>query len=144
MLERATPNNVPVWVIDPALDPAGDEVVYAEYGGIYVTDIQGQAPQQILTTPNNGVPGGCTGWAAPKWSPDGQSVITENLGDIYHVTKTGNQWTSQLLINWPGNQCSPSFSPDGTQIAFLSRTDAAGNFLRSRTQSLTGTLHRER
>ena len=129
MLEGGTPSSVPVWVINPALDAAGDEVVYAESGGIYISDIQGQAPTQILTTPNNGNPGGCTGWAAPKWSPDGQSVITENQGHIYRVTKSGDQWTSQLLINWPGSQCNPSFSPDGTKIAFLSTRDAAGHVL---------------
>lgn len=55
-------------------------------------------------------------------SPDGQTIIFDVLGDIYTVSVGGGDATP--LLTGRHFDSNPRFSPDGTQIAFLS--DRAG------------------
>jgi imidazolonepropionase-like amidohydrolase/WD40 repeat protein len=63
-----------------------------------------------------------TTWSNVSVSPDGATLIFDMLGDIYSVPLTGGEATA-LTSGIPWNY-QPSFSPDGSKIAFIS--DRAG------------------
>lgn len=62
---------------------------------------------------------------APVWSPDGSSIAFDGvlnsdvLRDIFLVTVSEDPEQTQLTT-LPGFDCYPSFSPDGTQIVYMS------------------------
>ncbi|MBI5689011.1 MAG: PD40 domain-containing protein [Verrucomicrobia bacterium] len=58
----------------------------------------------------------------PALSPDGKTLVFSWFGDLWSVPSTGG--TARPLTRHPGRDTSPSFSPDGTQIAFLSDREA--------------------
>ena len=59
---------------------------------------------------------------APRWSPDGQSILysmaVAGNTDIYRVPATGG--TPQRLTDTPGIDIGGSYSPDGSKIVFES------------------------
>ena len=60
----------------------------------------------------------------PALSPDGRTLAFDWNGDIWRVPVEGGKAT--VLTRHPGKDLSPSFSPDGKEIAFLS--DREGGF----------------
>ena len=56
-------------------------------------------------------------------SPDGQTIVFDLLGDIYTVPVDGGQATR--VTSGMGYDTQPTFSPDGTRIAYIS--DAGGS-----------------
>ncbi|MBT8076524.1 MAG: PD40 domain-containing protein [Gammaproteobacteria bacterium] len=63
-----------------------------------------------------------TTWSNVTVSPDGKTLVFDMLGDIYSVPVSGGEATALTDgIEW---NYQPTFSPDGSQIAFVS--DRAG------------------
>lgn len=64
-------------------------------------------------------------WMSVDVSPDGQSVVFDLLGDIYTMPVTGGQATR--IIGGLSFESQPTFSPDGTTLAFLSDRSGVEN-----------------
>ena len=60
-------------------------------------------------------------WISLDVSPDGQTIVFELLGDLYKLPIGGGKATR--LTDGPGYDAQPRYSPDGTQIAFVSDRD---------------------
>jgi hypothetical protein len=66
-----------------------------------------------------------TTWSDVDVSPDGKTVIFDMLGDIYSVPIEGGKATAITAeIAW---NFQPRFSPDGSEIAFISDRGGADN-----------------
>ncbi len=65
---------------------------------------------------------------APVWSPDGSSIAFDGvlnsdlLRDVFLVT-VSDRPVQTRITTLPGFDCYPSFSPDGTQIVYMSERD---------------------
>ncbi|UTW58298.1 PD40 domain-containing protein [Kordiimonas sp. SCSIO 12603] len=64
-------------------------------------------------------------WIALDVSPDGSTIMFEILGDIYTMPMAGGEATA--VLTGMGFQSQPSYSPDGTEIAFISDQDGSEN-----------------
>ena len=93
---------------------------------IYVMDNDGGNPRRLTNNPAKDL--------APSWSPDGKRIafISDRDGhpdrapgwftdEIYVMDADGGN--EQNLTNHPSDDRSPSWSPDGTRIAFQSYRD---------------------
>lgn len=104
--------------------PAGDRVVYQALGHIYVRDLPEGEPRR-LTTQNDHFE------FYPSFSRNGRFIVyttwdDEDLGSVRVAAVDGSRaWT---VTDTPGQYVEPTFSPDGTRIAF---TRVAGGWLRS-------------
>lgn len=92
---------------------------------------QDQERLHVLTTDGTiretyaNLPGGVA--RAPRFSPDGQTLIYQggtNIQDIYSISRGSSVPT--LLVGWNGDESFPTFSPDGSKIAFQSNSTPAG------------------
>jgi len=93
---------------------------------IYVTDATGQSPQRV--TDRGGVN------IDPSWAPDGRSIVFvgcpesvcfEDDYEIYALTLDG-QSPAQRLTSDRLRDHDPYYSPDGTKLAWLTRTSTQG------------------
>ncbi len=64
-------------------------------------------------------------WIALDVSPDGSTIIFEILGDIYTMPMAGGEATA--IMTGMGFQSQPTYSPDGSQIAFVSDEGGSEN-----------------
>ena len=111
----------------PAWSPDGLYIVFtsSELAGssdIYVMNADGSYPRRLTTNPSVDT--------FPAWSPDGQHIVymsdmeepgdIDNPGnfDIYVMKADGSE--IRRLTSEPGEDTNPTWSPDGTWIAFLS------------------------
>jgi len=62
-------------------------------------------------------------WRSLDVSPDGSTIVFDVLGDIFSVETGGGE--ARLILGGLPFETQPVFSPDGTQIAFIS--DRSGN-----------------
>jgi tricorn protease len=63
--------------------------------------------------------------AEPALSPDGAEIAFASGGDIWTVPAAGG--TAHLLVTDPATESRPIWSPDGSQLAFLSTRNGAPN-----------------
>ena len=115
----------------PAWSPDGTKIAFATFrnGGnavIYVMNANGSGQTQVTSA---GL-GCCFGDDEPNWSPDGKKIAFDSnrdsvLGDrdIYVVNAGGPGLDAGLarVTNNFGDDAEPSWSPDGTKIAFASQ-----------------------
>jgi Tol biopolymer transport system component len=64
-------------------------------------------------------------WMSLDVSPDGQTIVFELLGDLYTLPISGGQATR--IIGGLSFESQPVFSPDGSEIAFLSDRSGVEN-----------------
>jgi len=100
------------------------------YSHLWTIDVDGKNKKRVTE--------GAFSTSAPRWSPDSKSIayVQSGMGkqessffdlnadrnsDIYVVGAEGG--TPKRLTSNPGPDSSPSWSPDGTEIAYLSAMD---------------------
>lgn len=64
-------------------------------------------------------------WMAPDISPDGRTILFDLLGDIYALDAGGG--TARPVLTGDAFETQPVFSPDGSQIAYVSDKSGAAN-----------------
>ena len=120
-------SNNPADDFDPAISPDGSQIAFVsnrdngKEGGqfIYVMNADGSNVRQ-LTFEN------WSDW--PDWSNDGSQITYTSNDDIY-VIKADGSGQSVNLTNSPEKDGRSSWSPDGTQIAWVSGYDNNSNIL---------------
>jgi dipeptidyl aminopeptidase/acylaminoacyl peptidase len=106
-LTRVT-NNCPISDSTPAWSPSGTRIVMSRFGYLWSMKTDGTELAK-LTCPTGRGDGGDY---FPAWSPDGRSIAFNRLGDIYAMSANGD---NQHFVT---AGFGPSFSPDGTKLAF--------------------------
>ncbi len=64
-------------------------------------------------------------WLSLDVSPDGRTIVFELLGDLYTLPVAGGEATR--ITSGQGYDMQPSFSPDGSQIVFVSDRNGSEN-----------------
>jgi Tol biopolymer transport system component len=115
---------------DPVISPDGRTVAYwasdgAGPGGgaIYTRDILGAEKPVPLTSNTVGRD------ADPAWSPDGSRIafrrrVTPGNLDVYTMASNGTD--VQRVVSGPAVEEKPLFSPDGTELMFISNRASDG------------------
>ena len=110
---------------DPAISPNGDRIAFVsnretENGGgqfIYIMNADGSDVRQLTYEEFS---------SSPDWSHDG-GMIAYNTDDVYIVGADGSWESSIKLTDNAQVNRQPSWSPDGSQIAWLSGQEGAFN-----------------
>jgi Tol biopolymer transport system component len=105
--------------------PDGKRIAYKRSDEVFLHDVTTDAPplrltEKAVSTENN---------TQPAWSPDGASIIfrtnratpTVNVADIWIMDADGEN--ERPLLVRDGDERYPSFSPDGTRLAFVGRSE---------------------
>lgn len=79
----------------------------------------GQPSREISFSTDEGT------WMSVAVSPDGETIIFDMLNDIYAMPAKGGE--ARLIHGGPAMQRTPSFSPDGKKILYLSDIDGCDN-----------------
>ena len=118
---------------DPSWSPDGTKMVFERDGSIYVLDLVGGAGQPDLTPAGGGYD--------PSFSADGQKIVFFSARDgnyeIYVMNADGSAQTNLTNFFGPctpgvfcgnslGDDVDPSWSPDGSRIAFKTFRDGNG------------------
>ena len=64
-------------------------------------------------------------WISVDLSPDGRTIVFDLLGDLYTLPSAGG--TAKRIVGGAGWEQQPRFSPDGSQIVFVSDRSGAKN-----------------
>jgi TolB protein len=99
---------------DPTWSPDGRRIAFADIGGIFVMNADGQDWTSVTDGPADD--------SNPDWSPVGPQIAFDSSrdlwdGDIYLVDANGSPMTN--LTDSAPLDSNPSWSPDGRRIAFM-------------------------
>ncbi len=129
----------------PSFSPRGEELVFVGIAGgisdLYGVDLAGGKLKRLTNDRFTEL--------HPQWSPDGKAIVfvtdrgtgTEEeklmFGDydlaIYRLTNN----SVEMITDLPGNATSPQWSPDGSEIAFISDHQGIANIYRLRLANKT-------
>ncbi len=109
------------WSANPSHDPNGPD------RAVWAAKTDGSGAWRLASVMNTEVGGG-RGGGSPELSPDGKHVIFVRDGQIYHARVARGAASSMdtagvaFIKEW-GRQSAPTWSPDGSKIAFVSTRD---------------------
>jgi Tol biopolymer transport system component len=117
---------------NPAFSPSGKQIaVDASWAGprrIWVVDAEGHNPQQVTTDTSEEV-----AHVAPRWSPDGGSIVFQNIERTKFDVRVVDLASKQL--SWVTNDFAadirPVWSPSGRYIYFTSDRGGGYNIWRA-------------
>jgi len=106
--------------INPKWSPDGKKIAFITQGGaLYIMNDDGIEKniviENIIDAP----------WGTFSWSPDQRIFLIKRGGDIYTVNVDGS---NLLRLTETGDCGSPTFSPDGRKIAYVSGRGSQGEF----------------
>jgi Tol biopolymer transport system component len=109
-----------------AISPDGSKIAFEATGhesqDIYVIDTDGSGLRRLTRDPSVD--------QYPQWSPDGSTIVYDNAGsnpgDDPQFARTADIWSVSVnggspvrLTSTPGPDSTPSYSPDGSMIAYF-------------------------
>jgi WD40-like Beta Propeller Repeat len=113
---------------NPSWSPDGSSILYRRdvhnrFGhGLWIVSADGASKSQVGPQAPNAI---VDSYDEPEWSPDGRWIAFTNRFRIWLMSIDGAQ--IKRLTHGPASDHSPSFSPDGSRIAFVrSRSEPDG------------------
>ena len=94
--------------------PDGKYLSYDKSGEVWIVPASGRKPRRMATAAN-------TGSNPNRWSPDGKSLLTVRGRSIWTHPVEGGDPTEIEIQGFSEQIDDPTWSPDGTQIAFRGR-----------------------
>ncbi len=113
----------------PAWSPDGHWLVFTSartgQGDLYLLDVQAleKPPRRVSKDDTHAE-------LFPAWAPDSEQIVYvghADGGDALWMVSLRNG-VPQQLTNWPGEQLRPSFSPNGSLVAFYANRDQGDRF----------------
>jgi Tol biopolymer transport system component len=111
-----------------AATPVNGLLLFRRSGDLYTVRADGTGVRRLTTT--GGVSSG-------QWSPDGSRIALTRAGDVYTMTSSGTGL--QRVTTHAASDDSPTWSPDGGQLAFHSNRRGTTDVYRIKSSPPYGT-----
>ncbi|MCO6043124.1 hypothetical protein NG895_04335 [Aeoliella sp. ICT_H6.2] len=116
-------------IISPATAPVGTEYFTVSSDGLFGAYSRHIAVTEVVNLVTGEIVAAVSNLSQPAWTPDGDLLLDENLGGLYHFDVLTGQTTS--IVGETGNLFGTRFpvcSPDGVSFAYTAREKKKGNY----------------